>query len=180
MDLPQLVDFIDIVSGKLDIFKFSQRLLEYDERKRRRDDVENSSNKQKKRPYMRRKVYAKRDPKTSFWWIDYVQDLDHTWRDVTHRNGKLFRYRFSHSFEAVHEIVTKIEEPEHYFWRKKIDSRGREACPLHLLVLGSLRILTRNATLDDLQEQTFISKEVHRCFFNKFMAWYSTTVFPWL
>lgn len=177
MDLPQLVNFIDIVSGKLDIFKFSQHLQEYDERKRRRDDVDNTSTK-KKRPYMRRRVYQKRDPKTSFWWIDYVKDPYHTWRDETHRNGKYFRYRFSHSFDSVHEIVKKIHEPEHYFWRNKFDSRGREACPIHLLVLGSLRILTRNVTLDDLQEQTFISKEVHRCFFNKFMLWYSTTVFP--
>ena len=70
MELPQLVDFLDIVSGKLDIFKFSQSLQEYDERKRRGDDVDNSSTK-KKRPYMRRKVYQKRDPKKSFWWIDY-------------------------------------------------------------------------------------------------------------
>jgi hypothetical protein len=157
MDLPQLVNFIYIVSGKLDIFKFSQHLQEYDERKRRRDDVDNTSTK-KKRPYMRRRVYQKRDPKTSFWWIDYVKDPYHTWRDETHRNGKYFRYRFSHSFDSVHEIVKKIHEPEHYFWRNKFDSRGREACPIHLLVLGSLRILTRNVTLDDLQEQTFISK----------------------
>lgn len=178
MDLPQLVEFIDIVSGKLDIFKFSQRLLEYDERKRRRDDVDDTSAKNKRRPYMRRKFYPKRDPKKSFWWIDYVEDPYHTWRDETHRNGKYFRHRFSHSFDSVYEIVKKIQEPEHHFWRRKFDSRGREACPIHLLVLGSLRILTRNVTLDDLQEQTFISKEVHRCFFNKFMEWYSTTVFP--
>jgi hypothetical protein len=41
-----------------------------------------------------------------------------------------------------------------------------------------LRILTRNVTLDDLHEQTFISAEVNRCFFTKFMKWYSTRVFP--
>jgi hypothetical protein len=38
--------------------------------------------------------------------------------------------------------------------------------------------LTRNVTLDDLYEQTFISGEVHRCFFKKFMNWYATVVFP--
>ena len=50
--------------------------------------------------------------------------------------------------------------------------------PVILLVLGSLRILTRNVTLDDLYEQTFISSETHRVFFVKFMKWYSEVVFP--
>ena len=49
---------------------------------------------------------------------------------------------------------------------------------MELLVLGSLRILTRNVTLDDLYEQTFISGEVHRQFFIRFCYWYSHTVFP--
>lgn len=52
------------------------------------------------------------------------------------------------------------------------------ASPRALLVLGSLRILTRNVTLDDLKEATFISKETHRLFFVNFMKWYSTSVFP--
>jgi Plant transposon protein len=47
-----------------------------------------------------------------------------------------------------------------------------------LLVLGSLRILTRNITLDDLYENAFISSETHRFFFIKFMKLYSTVVFP--
>ena len=47
-------------------------------------------------------------------------------------------------------------------------------------MLGSLRILTRNVTLDDLYEATFISGEVHRIFFTKFMKWYSTVIFPLL
>ena len=114
----------------------------------------------------------------SFWWQDYVIDADHTWRDPFHRNGKLFRYRFSHNFDSVHEIVAKIQEKEHYFWRYKTDNRGKPSSPIALLVLGSLRILTRNVTLDDLVEQTFISSEVHRSFFSKFMNWYSTKVFP--
>lgn len=176
MEYPQLMQFVDITTGKLDMFKFCVGLLEYDERKRQCDESENLL--KRKRPYLPRRVYKRRDPKKSFWWIDYVEDKERTWRDVTHRDGKLFRHRFSHSFDSVHEIVAKIQEPEHHFWRSKTDGRGRDASPIHLLVLGSLRILTRNVTLDDLQEQTFISKEVHRCFFKLFMEWYSTKVFP--
>lgn len=73
--------------------------------------------------------------------------------------------------------MAKIQEKEHYFWRNKTDNRGKPS-PIALLVLGSLRILTRNVTLDDLVQQTFISSEVHRSFFSKFMNWYSTKVFP--
>jgi hypothetical protein len=91
---------------------------------------------------------------------------------------RLFAYRFSFSFESVKELIAKVQETGEHFWKKKHDAAGRESSPIELLVLGSLRILTRNVTLDDLYEQTFISAEVHRCFFKKFMKWYSTRVFP--
>ena len=175
MEYPDLIDYIDLASGQLDVFKYAHSLLEFDDRKREFPDIAAKSN---KRPFMHRKTYQRRDPKTSFWWLDYVIDAEHTWRDPTHRNGKLFRIRFSHNFDSVHEIVTKIQESGHYFWRNKTDNKGKPSSPIELLVLGSLRILTRNATLDDLVEQTFISNEVHRCFFSKFMNWYSTIVFP--
>ena len=151
-------------------------LLDYDENKKRRLELSTAS--KSRRPFATRRSYERRDPLTSFWWIDYVIDANHTWRDETHRDGKLFRNRFSHSFDSVLEIVEKIKEAEHYFWKSSTDHRGKNASPIHLLVLGSLRILTRNVTFDDLQEQTFISRDVHRCFFSKFMDWYSTKVFP--
>lgn len=169
MEYPELIDFFDLTSGQLDVFNYAYSLLEYDERKR---DFPDTAVKSNKRPY------ARRDPKSSFWWVDYVVDAEHTWRDPTHRNGKLFRNRFSHNFDSVHEIVAKIQEGRHYFWRNKTDNKGKPSSPIELFVLRSLRILTRNATLDDLVEQTFISSEVQRCFFSKFMTWYSTVVFP--
>lgn len=175
MERPELIDFIDFATGKLDVFKYSYSLLEYDDRKRSLPDV---VEKKSKRPFVHRKVYDGRDPRSSFWWLDYVIDAGHTWRDPNHKNGKLFRHRFSHSFDSVHEIVAKIQEGGHYFWKNKTNNAGKLSSPIELLVLGSLRILTRNATLDDLVEQTFISCEVHRCFFIKFMTWYSTVVFP--
>lgn len=59
-----------------------------------------------------------------------------------------------------------------------IISKGKLSSPRELLVLGSLHILTRNVTFDDLQDRTEISREVHRVFFNRFMKWYSDVVFP--
>ena len=175
MECPELIDFVDFASGQLDMFNYGNALLEYEDRKREMPDTVEKSN---KRPFRHRKTYTRRDPKTSFWWLDYVLDEDRTWRDPTHRNGKLFRFRFSHNFDSVQEIIAKIQEGEHYFWRNKTDNKGKPSSPIELLVLGSLRILTRNVTLDDLVEQTFISSEVHRCFFSKFMMWYSSVVFP--
>jgi hypothetical protein len=76
------------------------------------------------------------------------------------------------------ELIKKVKEPAENFWKKGYDAAGRESAPIDLLVLGSMRILTRNVTLDDLYEQTFISAEVHRIFLKNFMHWYSTRVFP--
>ena len=45
-------------------------------------------------------------------------------------------------------------------------------------MLGSLRLLTRNVTFDDLYESTYISAEVHRKFFKLFMRWYTEVIFP--
>ena len=91
---------------------------------------------------------------------------------------EILRNRFSHNFDSVHEIVAKKQEEGHNFWRNKTDNKGRPSSPMELLVSGSFRLLTRNVTLDDLREQTFISSDVHRCFFTKFMSWYDTVVFP--
>ena len=176
MELPQMIDYIDYPSGSLDMFRYSTSLQQYDDKKRELESLVSSTS--AKRPFATRRSYRRRDPKSSIWWIDYVVDEYHTFRDPTHRDGKLFRFRFSHSFDSVYEIVAKIQEKEHYFWRNKTDSRGKTSSPLELLVLGSLRVLTRNVTLDDLFEQTYISPEVHRCFFNEFTTWYSAVVFP--
>ena len=92
-------------------------------------------------------------------------------RDPNHRDGRLFMYRFSFSFLDMKELIKKVKE------KNGQDAAGRESSPIDLLVLGSMRILTRNVTLDDLYEQTFISAEVHRFFFQKFMHWYSIRVF---
>ena len=76
------------------------------------------------------------------------------------------------------ELIKKVKEPGENFWKNGQDAAGRESSPIDLLVLGSMRVLTRNVTLDDFNEQTFISAEVHRIFFQKFMHWYSIRVSP--
>ena len=48
---------------------------------------------------------------------------------------------------------------------------------LLLLLLGLLRYVGRGLTFDDIEEDTAISKEVHRVFFYKFIDYCSTTLF---
>jgi hypothetical protein len=122
------------------------RKAEHLMRKKEIDDLIEVERKRKK--FMPRQSYRKKDPKTSVWWQDYVLDERETFRNINHRDGRLFAFRFSHSFNSVKELVQKIKEPEENFWRNRKDAAGREAAPMELLVLGSLRILTRNVRVD--------------------------------
>ena len=75
----------------------------------------------KKKPFRKRKRYAKKDHKR---YIDYAVDEHGTFRDESHRDGKLFRQRFCHSLQSVHDIAQKISEKEHRFWRVKKSPEG--------------------------------------------------------
>jgi hypothetical protein len=54
---------------------------------------------------------------------------------------------------------------------------NKQALPIELLVLGSLRYLGRGWTFDDVEENTAISKEVHRTFFRRFVKFGSTVLY---
>jgi hypothetical protein len=90
----------------------------------------------------------------------------------------VFAYRFSFCSESVKELIAKVKQLDEHVWKNKYDAAGRPSTPIELLVLRSLRLLTRNVTLDDLYEQTFVSPGVLKCFFIKFMNWYSNRIFP--
>ncbi len=53
----------------------------------------------------------------------------------------------------------------------------KTSSPIELLVLGSLRYLGRGWTFDDIEEQTAISREVHRTFFHVFIEFCSTSLY---
>lgn len=63
-------------------------------------------------------------------------------------------------------------------WIEDADAFGHECVPMELLLLGSLRVLTRNWTFDDLREATLISERTHRAFFTVFVTWYADTQYP--
>ena len=75
----------------LDVLGFFQAKRAYNANKRRWDA---RSPEKAKRPFTPRKNYGRKDPRTSEWYMDYVLDAGKTFRDPTHRDGKLFRNRF--------------------------------------------------------------------------------------
>ena len=83
MEYPDLIDFVDFTSGLFDFLKYSTSVLNHDDKKHDSTDTMQKIN---NRPFMHRKTYFRRAPKASFWWIDYVIDAEHTWRDPTHRD----------------------------------------------------------------------------------------------
>ena len=103
MEAPELCDFINFATGSIDVCQYYIAEEEYEDNQRNQI----AAVVVQKRPFKNRKTYNRRDPKSSFWWQDYVVDAEKTWRDPLHMNGKLFRFRFSHSFDSVHEIVNR-------------------------------------------------------------------------
>ena len=170
-----LVDYYDADEQELDIVNF---LIAEDVNNKRDSDIRLQKSKKKVKLFRSRNSNARKDPRVSVWWTDYCLDEGNTFKDPEHRDGKLFRNRFYLGFDGI-SIVNKISKPENYFWKSnQSDAFGRPAHPIRLLVLSSMRILTRNCTLDDVYEATFISPTVIAAFFKAFVNWYSKNVTP--
>lgn len=113
----------------------------------------------------KRKVKNKLEHKLSIWWLKYIEREDEEDED----DERIFRKRFRitrGSFERICKIITSDSQ---FFSRfGKPDAIGRIGAPIELLLLGTLRILGRDWTFDDVSESTNISEEVHRVFFHEF------------
>ena len=112
-------------------------------------------------------------PTESFWYTYYILEplLD------DERFMKKFRNRFRLPYDKYKELCEECRSSELFArWMGK-DATGRDATPIALLVLGSLRYLGRGWTFDDVEEATAVSKEVHRTFFHKFIELGSTTLY---
>lgn len=74
-----------------------------------------------------------------------------TFRDPTHRNGKLFRLRFRVPYPIFNEIVEDLKSRDE-FKKQNFDCCKQRSIPIELLVLGTLRILGRGMCLDGINE----------------------------
>jgi hypothetical protein len=118
-------------------------------------------------------------PRVSLWWILYIQDP----QPDNSQWPKTFRKRFRLPYESFLQLLCMVDDeketPDDCFYRWREDGvSNRKVSPMELLVLGSLRYLGRGWTFDDLEESTFIDKEVHRVFFHKFVEFGANKLYP--
>lgn len=117
----------------------------------------------------------RRNYKQSPWYVEYIVDADNLWNDPDNDYGKMFKQRFFLNKAQVIEVASAVKEAN--IWTDGNDAVGRSQCPIELLVLASLRILTRNWTYCCCNESTWCSKPVIRAFFKKFVKWFSGEIF---
>jgi len=72
-------------------------------------------------------------------------------------------------------MVNRIETEG--VWEKGIDCCGQVPTPVELIMLATMRILTRNWTLDDCFEQTLISTRTIQTFMLAFTDWMANVVY---
>ena len=134
-------------------------------------------------------------PTLSNWWVVYIQDPNPECRHWS----KLFRQRFRLPYDEFLKLLSMMQDDSSndiYFrrWKTAVSSLQlgedqesnpcpsvappRKVSPMELLLLGSLRYLGRGWTFDDLEESTYITRDVHRCFFHQFCAWGAKVLYP--
>ncbi len=107
-----------------------QKLDENDEE----DDVKEKGSPQK------RKTYEREHYEDSCWWRFLQRDnLD----DLTSRDGKTFRNRFTVPYQLFLQLLTMATE---WFPQNEVDVFGKQLTPISLKLLGTLRILGKGCS----------------------------------
>jgi len=91
--------------------------------------------------------------------------------------AKKFRERFRLPYTNFLQLVASVSESKLFDRLCGHKTNNKQASPIELLVLGSLRYLGRGWTFVDVEENTAISKEVHRTFFHRFVEFGSTMLY---
>ena len=117
-------------------------------------------------------------PRVSLWWILYIQDP----KPENAQWSKTFRRRFRLPYESFLTLLQMVndekDDPNDCFFRwREYGVSNRKVSPIELLVLGCLRYLGRGWTFDDIEESTFINKDVQRVFFHKFVEFGATKLY---
>ena len=113
-------------------------------------------------------------PKECQWWDYYVNN--YLMFEDSFMRAK-FRNRFRLPYANYLDLLQWIRDDTRFArWCGEKVNR-KTSSPIELLVLGSLRYLGRGWTFDDIEEQTAISREVHRTFFHVFIEFCSTSLY---
>ena len=91
--------------------------------------------------------------------------------------AKKFRKRFRLPYPNFLQLVASVSESKLFDRWCGHKRNNKQASPIELLVLGSQQYLGRGWMFDDIEENTAISKEVHRTFFHRFIKFGSTVLY---
>ena len=120
------------------------------------DEEENVKVRDVNLPKISRRRYDREPYHESCWWKFLQRDnLD----DLTSRDGKTFRTRFTVPYQLFLQLLTLAKE---WFPQNLTDAFGKEVTPISLKLLGTLRILGKGCSWDLLYELSGVSAEVHR------------------
>jgi hypothetical protein len=114
-------------------------------------------------------------PEDSLWYKAYVRNF--LMLEPKSFMAKKFRERFRLPYPNFLELVVSVSESEFFDRWCGYKPNNKQSSPIELLVLGSLRYLGRGFTFDDIEENTAVSKEVHRTFFHRFVEFGSTVLY---
>ncbi len=114
-------------------------------------------------------------PEDSLWYKAYVRNF--LMLEPKSFMAKKFRERFRLPYPNFLEFVVSVSESEFFDRWCSYKPNNKQSSPIELLVLGSLRYLGRGFTFDDIEENTAVSKEVHRTFFHRFVEFGSTVLY---
>jgi len=114
-------------------------------------------------------------PEDSLWYKAYVSNFLMLEPELS--MAKKFRERFRLPYTNFLQLVASVSESKLFDRLCGHKTNNKQASPIELLVLGSLRYLGRGWTFVDVEENTAISKEVHRTFFHCFVEFGSTVLY---
>jgi hypothetical protein len=117
-------------------------------------------------------IYTK-TPTSSNWYMEYVNTPLVENDDFQSE----FKNRFRLPFNTFMAITAELKSNDMFQRWCGNDCTGLPSTPIELLLLGALRILSRDLKNDDIQGYTHIHKETHRQFFHTFLSFGSTILF---
>ena len=111
----------------------------------------------------------------SLWYKAYISNF--LMLEPESSMAKKFRERFRLPYPNFLQLVVSVSESKLFDRWCGHKRNNKQASPIELLVLGSLRYLGRSWMFDDVEENTAVSKEVHRTFFHRFVEFGSTVLY---
>jgi hypothetical protein len=117
-------------------------------------------------------TFRKATFKDSTWYTLYIDNPP-----KTNRLLKRFRNRFRIPYPNFLELVEDIKDHNLFKRWSRHDCTGSPPSDIRLLLLGSLRHIGRASTFDDIEECSFISRDVQRVFFGQFIEYGSTVLY---